>query len=251
MRGMSDKMATVFLILVVGFMLLTCLCYAAIFVEPEVAFNPYSPSYATARAEGTLAALAPVFEPVVVVPTGTPLFPPTWTPTATLTPSQTPTPTETRTPTPTSTPTSTRTPFATKTPTVTATRTPLPPPTATALPGYAVLRVDREPNCDVVRIKGTVTDSSGFPVVGVVMQVGEVGVANSVFNTLPTDANGRYVWDFGAPNDATHRWFVVPLENGQRVTTPYEFQTDHIDNCEELESAQITTVDWRKRTTTN
>jgi hypothetical protein len=115
-------------------------------------------------------------------------------------------------------------------------------------PQYVVSRVQRENNCHVVRIKGVVLDMSGIPVAGVVMQVGEVGVPGSVFSTAPTDANGRYVWDFGSPDDNGHTWFVVPLENGQPAVDPFQFQTDHVDTCESEASVQITTVDWRRRT---
>ncbi len=94
---------------------------------------------------------------------------------------------------------------------------------------------------------GKVFNSSGVPVSGVVMQVGESGVLGSAFTTAPTDANGRYVWDFGAPDDNSHTWFVVPLDNGALSVTPFEFTTDHIDTCEHVSSVQIVSVDWRRR----
>ena len=87
----------------------------------------------------------------------------------------------------------------------------------------------------------------GLPLAGVVMQVGEVGVSGSVFNTAPTDANGRYVWDFGAPDPNSHTWFIVPLENGQPAVKRYEFKTDSEDTCELTSAIQIVTVDWRRR----
>ncbi|RME46887.1 MAG: hypothetical protein D6796_08440, partial [Caldilineae bacterium] len=88
MRGMSDKTATVLLILVLGGTMLLCLCYLAIFVVPEAPFNPYPPSYATARIQATLQARAPVAPPSVTeaTPTPTSLFGPTWTPSVTPTP---------------------------------------------------------------------------------------------------------------------------------------------------------------------
>lgn len=249
MRGMSDKAATVLLILAIGATMLICLCYAAIFVVPEVPFNPYRPSDATRRAERILGDNAQVFlPPEQATETPTPLFPATWTPTITPTPTNTPTATETRTPTPTSTQTSTPTPFATKTPTPTKTSTALPPATATSMPVYSVGRIAREPNCHGIAVHGIVTDSAGLPVSGVVMQVGEVGVGGSIFNTEPTDANGRYYYWFAAPDDNSHTWFVVPLENGQPATQRFEFKTDPGDDCKYLEAAQVTTVDWRKRT---
>lgn len=247
---MSSKAATALLAITIGATLLMCLFFAAIFVEPEILFNPYPPSIATARADATLAALNPA--PVVMAPTNTsePLFGPTWTPTISPTPSVTPTPTETRTPTPTSSPTATPSPFPTKTPTPTNTPLPPPPPTATGTPPpplYAPFNIRSEANCDVVRVLGKVFDSGGLPLSGVVLQVGELNVAGSVFNTAPTDANGRYVFDFAAPDDNGHTWFVVPLDNGQRAVEPFTFATDSADVCELVNSIQITTVDWRRR----
>ncbi len=251
MRGMSNKTATIFLILVVGLTMLTFLCYAAIFIVPEIPFNPYRPSYATARAEAAIAALQPPAQVNnISTATATSVFGPTWTPTNTPVPTQTPTPTETRTPTPTSSPTPTSTPFPTKTPTPTDTPlppTPTTPPTATPPPLYTVGRIETENNCSVVRILGIVRDAKGLPLAGVTMQVGEVGVAGSVFNTSPSDANGRYVWDFGAPDKNAHTWFVVPLENGQPAVNRYEFATDSKDVCDSFASVQITTIDWQRR----
>ncbi len=243
---MSKKSATLFLVIVIGMTLLACLFIAALFVVPEAPFNPYPPSKATARVAAAMQAAAPKF--VAKVPTSTPtsLFPPTWTPTVTLTPSLTPTPTETRTPTPTATPTFTPTPFPTRTPTATATRTPRPPATPTPLPLYRVTNLQSENNCDVVRVIGVVRDVNGLPLAGVTLQVGEVGVAGSVFNTSPSDANGRYVFDFAAPDSNSHRWFVVPLENGQPAVQRYEWQTDPKGTCKNSAAVQIMHVDWQK-----
>jgi hypothetical protein len=247
---MSERTASVLMIIVIGLTMLTCLCYAAIFVQPEILFNPYPPSDATARAEMTLTILNPpqVFSPPTT--TSVPFFEETWTPTVTATSTDTATPTETRTPTPSSTPTETRTPFPTKTSTPLPTSTPTlpPPPTSTQPPPlYSPSNIRTEANCDVVRILGRVLDVQGLPVAGVTMQVGEVGVAGSVFNTAPTDANGRYVFDFGAPDDNSHTWFVVPLQGGQRAVDPFSFTTDHGDTCENSSSVQIVSVDWRRR----
>jgi hypothetical protein len=233
---------------VTGATLLVCLCYTEIFVQPDILLNPYPPHDATLRAEIALSTLQPVFH----IPTGTPtsIFGPTWTPTITPTPSATATATETRTPTPTSSPTSTSTSFPTRTPTATNTPLPPPPPTPTATeapPLYVVARRTTEPNCDVIRIKGQVFNADGLPRPGVVMQVGEVNVANSRFNTTPTDANGRYVFDFAAPNKDPHTWFVVPLENGQPAVDEVHFTTDPGGVCEYTTSVQIVTIDWRRR----
>lgn len=244
---MSNRTATLLLVLVIGMTLLACLFIAAIFVVPESPLNPFPPSRATAQAQAIVPpAIAPKFVAEVPTDTATPLFPPTWTPTVTLTPSLTPTPTETRTPTPTATPTFTPTPFPTRTPTATATRTPRPSPSPTPPPLYRISNITTENNCDVIRVLGIVRDASGLPMSGVVFQVGEVGVAGSVFNTSPSDGNGRYVFDFAAPNKDTHRWFVVPLENGKPAVQRFEWQTDSKDACASSAAVQIVTVNWQR-----
>ena len=248
---MSNKAATVLLTVVIGMTLLMCLCFAAIFIEPEIPLNPYPPSIATERAELTAQALNPVLVSDQGQATTTePFFPPTWTPTMTPTPSVTPTPTTTRTPTPSSTPTPTPTPFPTRTATPTPPPPPPPPPTptnTTAPPLYVPFNIRTEANCDVIRVHGKIFNANGIPLGGVTMQVGEVNIPGSRFNTSPSDANGRYVFDFAAPDDNSHTWFVVPLENGQPAVSQFEFTTDSGKVCEELASVQIVTVDWRKR----
>lgn len=88
-----------------GVILVICMCYLLIFVNPQVAFNPFKPPIPTATLAEAL------------------VLPPTWTPTATSTPSTTWTPSIT--PSPTLTPSLTRLPTSTRT--VTRTRTPIPP----------------------------------------------------------------------------------------------------------------------------
>lgn len=254
---MTNKTATALLAMMIGLTMLTCLCYAAIFVQPDVAFNPYPPQYATARTEATLEAIqsSQVFQVNTPTPdvnaTPTSGWEPTWTPTATPSPTLSPTPTETKTPTPTRTPTATSTQFPTPTSTVTNTPLPPPPPTSTPPPAFIISGRQTEANCYVVRVKGQVFDSSGLPVSGVPMQVGEVGVAGSIFTTAPTDANGRYAYDFGSPDSNKHTWFVVPMEGGQPSpgVQRFEFQTDPIEVCDLTSAIQIVSVDWRKRAT--
>ena len=152
MSRISDKVATILLIFVLAITILSLLCFAAIFIEPEVPLNPYPPSHATVRAIHTVQAMLDenVIEiPPTPTPSPTSIFGPTWTPTITPIPSDTATPTETRTPTPTYTSTPTGTPFPTKTPTPTNTFTPLPPtplPTLNAAPalprGWATDRTE-------------------------------------------------------------------------------------------------------------
>ena len=268
---MNDKTATASLALVLGLTMLTCLCYTAILVVPENPLNPYPPSHATARAEAIFLANnpAPAIVPDTPAAEGTSIFQATWTPTITPIPSETPTPTETRTPTSTATETSTSTPFPSPTPTETA--TPLPPtftpfPTSTPPPMFRVSSQRGEPNCLVLRIKGRVLDSSNLPLQGVTLQVGELNIPNSAFNVV-TDANGRYIFDFGGPGEESKTWFVLPLSNGSPAGERFTWQTDANvklrtgdgDNGETLEpgqaeytcdlddSVQIMEVDWRRR----
>lgn len=243
---MSNKTATLFLVIVIGMTLLVCLFFAAIYVMPNAAFNPYSPDSATARAQVAVENNAPQFVVDVPTETATPLFPPTWTPTITLTPSPTATSTETRTPTPTATTTHTATPFNTKTPTATKTPTPRPSPSATPLPLYRVSNITNNNDCDNVFVHGVIYGQNGLPLSGIRMQVGEVGVAGSVYTTDPSDSNGRYFYWFDRPNNDKHRWFVVPLENGQPAVQRFEWQTDSKDLCTSSGGIQEATIDWQR-----
>ena len=246
MRKISNKAALALTVVLFGATMLICLCYAAIFVSPDVFFNPYSPKLATERAEVaaqfTAQAMAPLIKVDTPVPTS--IYGPTWTPTPTPIPSETATPTETRTPTPTATPSPTPTTRPTETSTATATSPPPPPATATPLPLFVVGRVQKEANCYVVRVHGEVKGIDNRPEGGIHLQVGEVGVAGSVFTVGPTDANGRYAFDFGAPNPESHTWFVVPLHNGAPGAEPYRFTTDPIGMCDVTSAVQIVQVDW-------
>lgn len=91
--GLAEIGSILFIILTVAIVL----CYLTIFVNPQIAFNPFKPS-AFKLPTATPAAVAAVTQ---VPPTSTPppSYPPTWTPTAT------PIPTRTNTPRPTATPT--------------------------------------------------------------------------------------------------------------------------------------------------
>jgi hypothetical protein len=102
----SHEVFQIPLLVVVGIIIVVCMCYGVIFFNPQASFNPFKPILPT-----------PTF--VVLV------LPPTWTPTST----DTPTPTHTLTPTqvPSTTPTVTDTPTNTTVPTRTRTRTPRPP----------------------------------------------------------------------------------------------------------------------------
>ncbi|MBE7557373.1 MAG: hypothetical protein HS126_40565 [Anaerolineales bacterium] len=228
-QRLDNRWTTVLLALTLGMTLLSVLCYATIFIQPNVPFNPLSPSRAT---EVALRNPPPVATQVVIVATPDQSYPATWTPTPTRTPGPTKTPTDTRTPTP------TKTPSPTLTPTPTDTNTPLPPtrpptPTATPTPfGYFVSSHSSENNCADIGLKGVVNGPDGLPKAGVEIQYGELGVSGSQF-TARTDGNGRY----GAlllPGSnkvaatSSHNWFAYVVENGQRASEEFKFTTDPI-----------------------
>ncbi|GIK43200.1 MAG: hypothetical protein BroJett011_70330 [Chloroflexota bacterium] len=240
-QRLDNRWTTVLLALTMGMTLLSVLCYATIFIQPNVPFNPLSPSRAT---EAALRNPPPVATQVVIVATPDQSYPATWTPTPTRTPGPTKTPTDTRTPTP------TKTPSPTLTPTPTDTNTPLPPtrpptPTATPTPfGYFVSSHSSENNCADIGLKGVVNGPDGLPKAGVQIQYGELGVSGSQF-TARTDGNGRY----GAlllPGSnkvaatSSHNWFAYVVENGQRASEEFKFTTDPIyaknpKHCNDLE----------------
>lgn len=251
---MSERGATVLLTLVLGLTALVIVCYAAIFIQPNLPINPFSPAQATRRAELSQ-------PPAVGVqpPTSTPdqSYPPTWTPTATSTPEPTRTPTETRTPTATKPPTSTPTLIPSRTPTPRPTNTPLPATNTPLPPPFSVASHSGEPNCSIVGVKGVVSDAQGLPMSGVQLQVGEVGVAGSLF-TVTTDANGRYAFNFLGTTKKQHTWFVVPLENGQPGADRFQWVSDpNLDDdddddeggglCNNADAIMVKTVNWRRR----
>ncbi|MDX1521756.1 MAG: hypothetical protein R3264_09030 [Anaerolineae bacterium] len=183
--------------------LLSCICYATIFVQPNVPFNPLSPSRATAIAAQVQFAPAPTQPP----PTLDQSYPPTWTPTPS------------RTPGPTKTPTSTRT----QTPTKTSTPTPFP---------YIVTSHSNERNCADVGLKGVVNGSNGLPQGGLQVQYGELGVSGSQFTTT-TDGNGRYGALLLPGTDAvgayrSHTWYAYVLQDGKQASDEFTFTTDPI-----------------------
>jgi len=178
LRGMSDRLALALTLLFVFLSITLCLCYAAIFVSPEIALNPFPPSKAALNpviAEDGAGAGA-LSSPQPIRPTGTPTFPPTWTPTPTAT--ATATPTRTLTPTPTFTWTPTDTPTPTQTPTNTP-RPPKPPPPPPP-PTFTFTPYPTEPtslwkgtliatwvNCGSTGLFGKVRGPAGDPIGGV------------------------------------------------------------------------------------
>ena len=237
---LSDRMANMFLFVVLVMIVLTVLFFGLVFAT----FSPESPLVL-----GLTGASGPDGERVAVstdeaevVPT----YPPTWTPIPTDTPGPTATPTETRTPTPTATSTFTPTPVPTRTPT--ATNTPAPTSTSTRAPSptplpWVVDDLETESSCDVVRVFITALDRQGVRKGGVEFEVGELNVPGSRF-IISTDANGRAAWD-NSPGKA-RTWFVAPIENGQRAGQLVTWQSDDEDVCEINSAIQIYKVTWRR-----
>ena len=230
MGGTDNRLITMLLAMVLGMTLLALLCYATIFVQPNIPFNPLSPQRATAAAEGAVGeGLAVAQFPTATVDQA---YPATWTSTPTKTPGPTKTPTSTRTPTPTKTSTPTRTPTFTSTP-----RPTLPPPpptitpTSTPLP-FTVISHSSENNCADTGLEGVVNGPDGLPLSGAQVQYGEVGVSGSRF-IATTDSNGRYgaLLVPGASKPASlqpHNWYAFIVENGQRASKEFRFTTDPI-----------------------
>jgi len=230
MERLDDRLTIVLLAMVLGMTILSVLCYATIFVQPNIPFNPLSPRRATEAAEAALAALPPAA--AVVTATLDQSYPPTWTPSPTRTPGPTKTATDTRTPTPTKTPTPTRTHTPTNTPTATNT---LPPPTVTPTPTplpFIVSSHSGRNNCADTGLDGVVNGADGLPLPGVQVQYGEIGVGGSRF-IATTDNNGRYgaLLIPGTSKPASyqsHNWYAYIVENGQPASDEFRFTTDPI-----------------------
>ncbi|HXW01364.1 MAG TPA: hypothetical protein VEC93_23340 [Anaerolineae bacterium] len=228
-QRLDNRWTTVLLALTMGLTILSVLCYATIFFQPNVPFNPLSPSRAT---EVALSMPPEIPTQIMIVATPDQSYPATWTPTPTRTPGPTKTPTDTRTPTPTKTPSPTLTPTPTDTPTRVPPTQP-PPPTATPTPfGYFVSSHSSDNNCADIGLKGVVNGPDGLPKGGVEIQYGEIGVAGSKF-TARTDGNGRYgaLLLPGSDKVATfssHNWYAYVVDNGQRASDEFRFTTDPI-----------------------
>lgn len=280
MERLDGRLATTLSAMIFGMTILSCICYATIFVQPDVPFNPLSPARATRIAAAAAVAV------VQLGPTATldQSYPATWTPTPTKTPGPTKTATDTRTPTPTRTSTPTRTPTATDTSTPVPPTLP-PPPTATPTPfSFVVSSHSSERNCADIGLKGVVNGTDGLPLAGVEVQYGEVGVGGSRFTTR-TDANGRYSALLlpGANRSAavrSHNWYAYILDSGQQASDEFRFTSDPIfaqnppycrsfnlddedeeaeflekgcllDPCRSNDSIQIKIINWQKRSFNN
>jgi hypothetical protein len=244
----SDGVINILLFLVLVMIVVTVLCYGAIFLtySPEKPLElgliaPPVPS------DGGPAAGAAT--PVEVAPT----YPPTWTPTATFTPGPTNTPTETRTPTPTYTPTPTPTTIPTNTPLPTATplptKTPAPAPTPTPVP-YMV-SFENEQNCYDIGMKVTVLDASGLPKEGITIRYGEYNVSGSNF-TGTTDVDGQFSPQLLSSNmgdlaKKSHVWFVQVIENDKAASEVFKWQSDTIKDCHKSNSVQVKVITFQRR----
>ncbi|MDM8528510.1 carboxypeptidase-like regulatory domain-containing protein [Anaerolineales bacterium HSG24] len=228
MASLDDRLATVLISMFVGLTALSCMCYAVIFLQPDIQINPLSPKRATvAAAKITVAAPSPTLPPR---PTEEP-YPPTWTPSPTNTPGPTKTPTQTRTPTP----TKTNTPTKTSTPTKTNTPIPPtlpPPPTNTPTPyPFVISSHSSKNNCADVGLEGTVNGADGLPLAGVTIEFGELGISGSRFQST-TNGNGRYTGLLlrgdGPHAYSAHDWFAYVVVNGEQASQPFTFTTDPI-----------------------
>lgn len=273
MDRLDNRLTTLLISVVMGMTILSVLCYATIFVQPNIPFNPLSPNRATAQALNNIAMVPP---PAIVTATVDQSYPATWTTTPTRTPGPTKTPTETRTPTPTKTFT------PTKTPTPTDTNTPAPPPppplpTATPTPfPYFISSHSSENNCADIGLKGVINGNDGLPKANVQIRYGEVGIAGSQFTT-ETDHSGRYgALLLPGSNKAaaynSHDWYVYVLENGQKASEEFRFTSDPIyarnpehckrdpddeddednkgcivDPCKSRDAIQIKIVNWQMK----
>ncbi len=245
----NDGVINILLFLVLVMIVVTVLCYGAIFLT----YSPEKPLVlGLTGAEGPQGAnlpVAAVTTPAEVVPT----YPPTWTPTATFTPGPTNTPTETRTPTPTYTPTSTPTTIPTSTPLPTA--TPLPtntrPPAATATPVPYTVTFENEQNCHDIGMKVTVLDADGLPKEGITIRYGEFNVSGSNF-TGTTDVDGQFnplllSSKMGDLAKKSHVWFVQVMENGKAASEVFKWQSDTTKDCDHSNSVQVKVVTFQRR----
>ncbi len=244
----SDGVINILLFLVLVMIVVTVLCYGAIFItySPE---KPLVLGFTGAEGPQQGAELPPAATLVEVAPT----YPPTWTPTATFTPGPTNTPTETRTPTPTYTPTPTPTTIPTNTPLPTATplptKTPAPAPTSTPVP-YMV-SFENEQNCYDIGMKITVLDADGLPKEGVTIRYGEFGVSGSNF-TGTTDVDGQFSpllvkSTMGDLAKKSHVWFAQVIESGKAASDVFKWQSDTIKDCDHSNAVQVKVITFQRR----
>lgn len=191
-------------LVVAGLILVICMCYLLIFVNPQVAFNPFKPPIPTA----TLAAAL--------------VLPPTWTPTATTTPTETFTPS--LTPSPTATSTVTRSPTSTSAATRTRTLTPIPPPPSLS-PFIYQTHIQSCQHAGGTFIEGTVyRTAAGDPESGarVAMSSAPSGAEVFIEPTGKSRSSGYYlhVLNGNGPRPGTYYVWVVD-GGGNALSDPY------------------------------
>lgn len=225
----SHEVFQIPLLIVVGVIVIVCMCYAMIFFNPQFAFNPFKP----------------------IVPTATVLalvLPPTWTPTPTDTP--TPTLTLTATPTSTLTPTVTDTPPNTIVPTITRTRTPR-PPTAVPSPYSYNTRLQSCQHSGGTFIEGTVYRNPSDRESGARVALGAgPGPGTGDVYYVTTNEIGYYVHVINA-NGATPGTFFVWVADGsgRAISDPNagRVQTNNIRNPDDPGSCWRAVVDFVRK----
>jgi hypothetical protein len=228
----SDRTLEIATVIVVILIALVILCYATIFINPQVIFNPFPPDTVvpTLVAQATL---APTWTPTpTATPTNTSTPTPTWTPTPL--PSSTPTPTDTSTPTPLP-PTNTPVPTATK-------RPPPPKPTATPTPfPYYYSIAEAGPDCGRTWVWGYVVGANGLAEADVQMRVGnDQGWRADTW----TDGNGRYEFAF-ANEPIAGKFFVRVFKGGVPRSDQFWFLSG--GGCDGPYSKQQFRIDWQHR----
>ncbi len=193
------------LIVVVG-TAIVCMCYFLIFLNPQIALNPFKPPLAT--------------------PTLVAGLPPTWTPTVTGTPSRTPPPTIT--PLPTDTPLPTAIPTRTRPPTKRPpTRTPAPVVPTLAPYTYAYRPTNiRCSHSGGTFVKGTVWNG-GVPQTGVRVRLSwsPNGPAAANDQTTAYQADGSTTYTFVLRDNGAYSagadWYVWVLDvTGEPASDP-------------------------------
>ena len=224
-KGMSPAQAGSILFVVLTIVAL--LCYGAIFVNPQIAFNPFKPlavQFPTSTMSAAMAATP------TVPPTSTPIqpFPPTWTPTAT------PTVTLTRTPLP-----------PTATPTSTSTRAPVPAFTLRHKITFTRQQLYPEAEDWWSGVAGEVTTSSGMAYEDATIRIwDEFG---HVWETRPGDAPAyadAYESGYGATG--TFAWWEQFVEESCQTSIKVNVQITGDDGRKSSVISFKTTADCDK-----
>ena len=204
MEDIQQENFQVATLVVIVAIVLVCMAYLLIFINPQVALNPFKPPLPT--------------------PTAIAALPPTWTPTSTNTPTPTLTPTFTRTPTNTPLPTATptETPIL---PTATATRrpptrTPRPP---TAIPSpyiYATALIECK-HSGGTYIEGYVTNAQGEESGVRIARGSSPGAIEQTQTTGSNRSPGYYVFVLNASGSRPGTYYVWVVDgNNKAISDP-------------------------------